>query len=619
MKYVITFLHILCYGFLAMAGLSQRAGAQAGPSAGNYRVSATPAPAHILIEEFTGLHCSYCPQAHTIANNLTYVAGDRVHVMAVHTGNLAVPSGDEVDLRTSCGDIFYAWQDAGGMPSGNINRTHYPECMGESYSLYRNEWAAVAKRLLASEEPAAMNLYVEARLDTSERIIYILVEAYSAETADTPLFLNVALTENFVPGTQAGSSLRTYLHRHVLRDMVTGVFGDTLQAEETVKGTYLRRTYTYRLPERYNNRVPNAANLSCLVFVTDGGHTVINSAETEVESPFRAPLDYLQINLYNLEKTYGGRIYDVYVVNPSDDTLRSLTFTFDLDGDTRTCRLDGLRLFPKTESVVNIETDFDASRFQNANVYTLKLTEANGRPVEANQVKNSFSRPVTLPSGSFKILFTSDLYGSENTVSLTDERGGKLYGAGPFEDGKIGSYSSGLIEAEENEVYTLRVTDAFRDGASQVPARDTDDEAFPTPGIVCLTPDDSVFYKGTVGVYGHLVSFALPRTDMSGDTTSNQVALRAAGFTAGLRPNPAQDRTVLQVDGLETYGEVHISVYNLQGRLMQVLKAVPQNAGPAVQASLTLPLSVANYPQGLYLVRVEQHGRQQVVKLLVKK
>lgn len=140
----------------------------------DYRVSSEPAAAHILIEEFTGLHCSYCPQAHAITNNLTYVAGDRVHVMAVHVGGLAAPSGDEVDLRSACGETFYAWQGSGGMPSGNINRTPYPECMEGSYSLYRSEWAAVAKRLLASETPAPMNLFAEAHLDTLDGNIYIL-------------------------------------------------------------------------------------------------------------------------------------------------------------------------------------------------------------------------------------------------------------------------------------------------------------------------------------------------------------------------------------------------------------------------------------------------------------
>lgn len=640
MKQIITTFLILSGFWMAMSQpLSERAEVTAvarpestASEAVPYNVSSEPTPAHILIEEFTGLHCSYCPQAHAIANNLTYVAGERLHVMAVHVGSLAAPTGDEVDLRSKYGQTFYGWQGEGGMPSGNINRTVYPGCIGGGYSLPRGAWAGVSKDLLASATPAPMNLYVAAYLDSTENRIYIDVEAYSAETAEVPLYLNVALTENFVPGTQAGSPLRTYLHRHVLRDMVTGVFGDTLTAAETAQGAYLRRSYTYTLPEKFNNRAPNKANLACLVFVTDGDRAVLNSAEAEVESPFKAPLDYLQINLYNLEKTYGGPVYDVYVVNPSDDTLRSLTFTLDIDGDTRTYQLDGLSLSPKTESVVRLTTDFDASKYQKTNVYTLKLTEANGRAVEANQIKDKFSQPLTLPSAAFKVSFTSDLFGSENTLVLSDEEGQILYEAGPFADGEIKTHTSGLIKAEAGQVYTLRVTDAFRDGVYSVP----EDQDYRQCGVQLMTETDSVFYRSTVGTYGHLVSFRLAG-GASDDTTvtSAEDRLRAAeaAFTATLRPNPANTQTVLQVEGLVPETEVCVRIYNLQGRLMVTRSGRPQAASnpagmqaasnpaamPSAHQTLTCPLDVSGYPQGLYLVRVEQGHRQQVVKLIIRK
>lgn len=598
MKHNIISLCIL-YGLLAVVW-GRPASAQGRTD--DWRVSSAPAPANILIEEFTGLHCSYCPQAHTISNNLTYVAGERVHVMAVHTGSLAVPSGDEPDLRTSYGEAMYAWQGAGGMPSGNINRTVYPECSGSSYSLFRYEWPSVAKRLLADETPAPLNLYAEARLDTAESVIYIIVEAYSAETAGQPLRLNVALTENFVPGTQAGSSLRPYLHRHVLRDLVTGLEGDALQAEETEQGAYLRRTYAYRLPASFNGLAPNRANLACLVYVTDASHAVLNNVEVPVESPVKAPLDYLQINLYGLDKVYAGPVYDVYVLNPSDDTVRSLEFTFDLDGDTRACTLDGLALPPKTESTVRLVADFDVNKFQRTNVYTLKLLKANGRDVKANVVKNSFNAPLTLPSASFKVAFTSDAYGGENTVSLTDSHGEALYAAGPFADGERHVYTSDLIEARPGEVYLLHVTDAFRDGVEELQTSDY--------ALKVLTAGDSVIYQASVGVYGHAVSFRPPKPDT---LATEKVLRKRSEFRAGLRPNPANGQTILQIDGLEPKAEVYISIYNLQGKLRETISRNPQ------ASALTVPLSVADYPQGLYLVRIMQNGRQQVVKLIVQR
>lgn len=589
------------YGFLA-AILCQPACAQVRTD--SWRVSSAPTPSHVLIEEFTGLHCSYCPQAHTISNNLTYVAGDRVHVMAVHTGSLAAPTGNEPDFRTPYGEVLYAWQGDGGMPSGNINRTAYPECHGNRYSLYRSEWAAVAKRLLADETPAPVNLYAEAHLDTADSVLYIQVEAYMVKTAEQPLCLNVALTENFVPGTQAGSSFRPYLHRHVLRDFITGLKGDTLKADETVQGAYLRRTYAYKLPASFNGLAPNRANLDCLVFVTDTSHAVLNSFETPVASEVKAKLDYLQINLYGLDKVYAGPVYEVYVLNPSDDTVHSLEFTFDLDGDLRAYTLNGLALPPKTESTVRLNTDFDVDKLQKTNVYTLRLLKANGHDVESNMLKNSFHAPLTLPSASFKVAFESDEYGSENTLSLTDGYGKVLYKAGPFADGERHVYTSDLIEASSGEVYVLHVTDAFRDGVKAL--QNASDYA-----LKVLTSSDSVIYQAFVGVYGHAVSFRLPKRDTS--VSIEKVLRKGNGFRANLCPNPASDQTVLQIEDLELTAEVCVSVYNLQGQLREIVSRYPQ------ASALTVPLMVGDYPQGLYLVRITQSGRQQVIKMVVQK
>ncbi len=587
--------------FMAFSAIFVPACAQV--QADGWRVSSEPTPAHILIEEFTGLHCSYCPQAHTISNNLTYVAGERIHVMAVHTGSLAAPTGNEPDFRTPYGEVLYGWQGDGGMPSGNINRTVYPECNGKSYSLSRSAWATVSKRLLADETPAPLNLYAEAHLDATEDIIHITVEAYSAENADRPLGLNVALTENFVPGTQAGSSIQPYYHRHVLRDLITGIKGDTLKADETTQGAYLRRTYTYKLPEQYNGLAPNRANLACLVFVTDTNRAVLNSMEVPVESQLKAPLDYLQINLHGLDKIYAGPVYDVYVLNPSDDTVRSLEFSFDLDGDTRVYPLDGLALLPKTESIVRLRTDFDADKFQRTNVYTLRLLKANDQAIKANMVKNSFKAPLTLPSASFRVSFTSDDFGAENTVSLTDGQGKKLYEAGPFANGESRVYTSDLIETLPGQVYALHVTDAFRDGVQE-----TDNAS---RSLKVLTSTDSVLYEAYVGVYGHAVSFRLPKRDTA--VSIEKVLRRGNGFRANLCPNPANDQTVLQIEDLESAEEICVSVYNLQGRLMEAVSRYPQ------ASALTVSLRVSDYPQGLYLVCIMQSGCQQVIKMVVQK
>ena len=626
---VIVALAAFC-GFLSAA--ERELAAVSSPSSDpTWRVSATPTPAHVLIEEFTGLHCSYCPQAHTIANNLTYVAPGKVHVMAVHTGNLANPNANEEDLRTTIGNTFYAWQGEGGMPSGNLNRTPYTNAgagssagSGTDYNLSRNRWAAVAKHLLSTEATAPVNLFVEARLDTNSRDIYIRVEAFAVQSSDEPLFLNVAILEDFIPGTQAGSNFRPYLHRHVLRDMLTGLYGDTLKTTELSQGAYLSRTYTYKLPEQYNNRTPNAANLSCLVFVSNNTRAVLNSAESKVQSPKKASLSYLQISLLALEqdKIGGGKAYDLYVVNPSDDTVRNLSLHFTLNGDTRTYLLENLCIYPKTESVVAVKTDFDPRKLQNSNVYTLKVTAANGQSVSSNTLNNSFRRPIQLPTAAFKIRFTSDLFGSENTVSLTDEASTALYQAGPFQDGQSNSYTSNLIQVKPNEVYTLRVTDAFRDGVQTAAASGAGTSGTSEPGtgtsgnaLELLTETDSVFYSANVGDYGFLTAFCYQAASPTANEPHPSVQNLSDEWQVQLSPNPTKSQTILKIEGLNPAEDLFVRLYNLAGRLEKTFHIEKNH----LSATFSLPISAADLKQGLYLVQVRQCDRQKVVKLVVEK
>ena len=437
----------------------------------------------------------------------------------------------------------------------------------------------------------------------------------------------MAILEDFIPGTQAGSSFRPYLHRHVLRAVSTGLTGDTLKKAELSQGAYLSRTYTCKLPEQYNNRTPNAANLSCLVFVSDAARKVLNSTEDKIQSQAKAPLNYLQISLNNLDKYCGGKTYDLYVLNPSDDTVRNMSLHFTLNGDTRTYLLENLCIYPKTESVVAVNTDFDTRKLQNSNVYTLKVTAANGQSVSSNTLNNSFRRPIQLPTAAFKIRFTSDLFGSENTVSLSDEAGTALYQAGPFQDGQNKSYTSNLIQVKPNEVYVLRITDAFRDGVqtaavSGTSASGTSESGAGTSGtstsgtaLELLTETDSVFYRSDVGSYGLLTAFCLQAS--SSDTLPNEPPRPAQALSdewqVQLSPNPAKTQTILKIERLNSTEDLFIRLYNLTGRLEKTIHIEKNH----LSATFSFPISVADLKQGIYLVQVRQRDQQKVVKLVV--
>ena len=57
---------------------------------------------NVVLEEFTGLHCGYCPDGHSRANALVADNPGRVILVNIHSGGYAVPDTNttEPEMRT---------------------------------------------------------------------------------------------------------------------------------------------------------------------------------------------------------------------------------------------------------------------------------------------------------------------------------------------------------------------------------------------------------------------------------------------------------------------------------------------------------------------------------------
>src|SRR5690606_41785395 len=86
-------------------------------------VSTSPQDQNVVLEEFTGIHCVYCPQGHAIAKSIQDANPDRVSLINIHVGGYANPGPGEPDLRSPYGSALLAQTGPTGYPSGTIN-TH---------------------------------------------------------------------------------------------------------------------------------------------------------------------------------------------------------------------------------------------------------------------------------------------------------------------------------------------------------------------------------------------------------------------------------------------------------------------------------------------------------------
>lgn len=207
----------------------------------------------VLIEDFTGQNCVYCPNGTEIIEGLLKQYGEE-HIIAVgmHSGPLGFKGSKKyVGLKTDIADTYYNAWGVTTQPTATINRSVV-------LSDYTKWGAAVAIEL---QKEAKLSLNLTNTYDEASRQLTINVEAYGTD-GNTDGKLTVWLLEDGVQAYQKDQSGYNYdyIHNHVFRANVTAdAWGDAISVKEGVKS---EKSYTYTLPEGWN-----ADNVSVVAFV----------------------------------------------------------------------------------------------------------------------------------------------------------------------------------------------------------------------------------------------------------------------------------------------------------------------------------------------------------------
>lgn len=247
----------------------------------------------VLLEDFTGIHCGYCPEGHAIAASLEAANPGRVSTVGVHAGGFAVPSGGEPDFRTPEGNTLDSYYNIQGYPAGIINK----HAFDDGYEQGRGAWEGDVAEILALSSP--VNLGVESSYDAGTQQLTVHVQLYY--TGDSPGGadrISVLITENHLNGPQVdygpAGNHANYDHKHVLRDYITDLWGE--EVTTTTAGTWVDRTYTFTLSPSWN-----VTNCDVVAFVgeyqsdvyqartvpADGGTTLVIGNLQGDPQPFR--------------------------------------------------------------------------------------------------------------------------------------------------------------------------------------------------------------------------------------------------------------------------------------------------------------------------------------------
>ena len=394
-------------------------------------VSTEPAPRNLLFEEFTGIHCSYCPQGHAKARMLQLTYPGRVYAANIHTGSFATPGSGELDFRLSEGAEICGMFGIQAFPGGVMNRTD----VDGRKDLYINTFMTGANQVLAETDPAAVNLWAECSYDGATRSLTVNAEAYFlADVSDARMV--VYLLQNDITGTQTGApNVTAYQHQHALRAVPTGVDGEALTG--TTAGATLEKTFTYSVPEDIKGIAVDPSDLEVLVFVTGNpGAEVLNvtgcfPAYTNFEpantATFTAPIVEMDTN-------WACDYYEGYLDNKTNEAITSATFLVTHKTNTATAEWSGEVPAHTSQLVrVPIPSEIAFTGKYTRSLYKVELQQTNGVDVEnPTRISGNISTPKQFTS-PLNIRISTDANPAQDSYRLVAADGTLVAEFGPYE------------------------------------------------------------------------------------------------------------------------------------------------------------------------------------------
>ena len=248
-------------------------------------VSTSPENKNVILEEFTGINCVWCPAGHLIGQQLHDANPNDVFLINIHVGGFATPSGGQPDYRTPFGTAIDAQAGVAGYPAGTVNRHQFTMTQGGGTAMSRSDWSAASSQML--NQPSPVNVGLQANVDMATNVLTVDVEVYYTGFQTIPSnMLNIAVVQNNVEGPQTGGSSNNpgsmlpngnYNHNHMLRHMMTGQWGE--QITNLTPGSLYSNSYSWTMPSNINGVVLDPTNISVIAFVAEGQQEILSGTE----------------------------------------------------------------------------------------------------------------------------------------------------------------------------------------------------------------------------------------------------------------------------------------------------------------------------------------------------
>ncbi len=582
-------------------------------------VSTTPTTKNIVLEEFTGIHCGYCPDGHTVANTIYNNNPGKVILINIHSGSFANAATGEQDLKTTTGTAIDAMPGMGitGYPAGTVNRT---VLTGSVMSGGRGSWTGWANTIKA--QAAYCNVAVEGSVDATTRVLtYTAQVYYTANSPVTSNSLTVMLLEDKVLGIQDnyGNPLYnasnynadgTYNHNHVLRKgLTTGNFGITIPV--ATAGTTFTTSGSYTIPTTFGATGKTTpcllGNLELAAFVTQSSSVTINGAYGPVTiSNIANTTDAAVSNLIADAETCAGNLQPTKfnLSNNGSAIMNSAVISYSVTGGSlQTYNFSG-NLAPLTQTVIILPAySFAASA---TNTLSIAVTSVNGS-ADQNAVNDVVVKSIPLTTkvantpATMSMIFKTDQYGSELSWEVKEEVSGTVVASGgPYADlGASGTLVQPIVTfvANPNMCYKTVINDTYGDGYNA---------GYGVGGYTITSGGTNVYTKST--------AFAGEDIALWKTANSNGISeLNSSISNISIYPTPAKNAASLSLDLIQNEN-VTVNVINTVGQVVY-----SQNLNNLSAGNHVINFNAENWASGIYNINISTTNGTTSRKLVITK
>ena len=456
-------------------------------------VSTTPENRNVVLEEFTGIYCQFCPDGHLIAQNLHNADPNDVFLINIHTGGYANPNGpSDPDFNSLYGSAIATNSGLIGYPAGTVNRdiisySLSPQGNPGTTALSRSDWATEVDTVLS--QASYVNVGVQASYDMVTGILTVNTETYYTQTTTNINVLHVAVVQNNTPGPQTGALSYnpgaiitgpwnpTYNHQHRLVHLMDGVNG--LEFNVTTAGTFVPNTHTWQMPtnlasgQSTNGFFPDLdpTNLDVVAYIAEGPGAIVTGYQANVIPIFPNAYD-ANVTNSTAEDVICESETDISITfrNYGNQPLTSLDLTYDINGGTPAVyNWTGNLISGAQETIIINSVTFTP---QANNTVTWVASNPNGQ-VDQNTTNNSSTSTFKhfnlsgdvitgITAGTIDVSILTDGYGSETTWEIIDEFG-QVYGSGgPYSNNT--QYNEMAYVAIFPSCFELKLYDSYGDG-----------------------------------------------------------------------------------------------------------------------------------------------------------